>query len=206
MKVPFTHSGEFFVQSEERNKTAPLFDSWITPSLLNFLNHVSKYESYHPLICYFSIWLFSFWTKTDEFYKMNYYWWDFSFLFMKWCLSIRWLKKMEKIAIIPECFRDNFDVFPFRNYLRSLKQHNPNRMYKSIPLLLGSLLLLLGSCQSRQEKTELQANETDQDSKKVTISDVERGIRANIETRTQEGSGFFNLHLMSLSKMKSISF
>ena len=65
-------------------------------------------------------------------------------------------------------------------------------MRKSIPLLFGSLLLLLGACQSNQKKTELQSNETDQDRKKVTIGDVELGIRTNIETRTKEGGGYFD--------------
>ena len=58
----------------------------------------------------------------------------------------------------------------------------------SIPLLLGAFFLLFVSCQSKQDKTE---NVKDQDSVKVTISDVESGIRANIETRIQEGEGYF---------------
>ena len=58
----------------------------------------------------------------------------------------------------------------------------------SIPLLLGAFFLLFASCQSKQDKT---ANVKDQDSVKVTISDVESGIRANIETRIQEGEGYF---------------
>ncbi len=65
-------------------------------------------------------------------------------------------------------------------------------MHKSVPLLIGSLLLLLATCQTKQEKTALQPHETDQDRNKVTISDVERGIRANIKARTQEGGGYFN--------------
>ena len=63
-------------------------------------------------------------------------------------------------------------------------------MHKSIALLLGSLLLLLGACQSDRDK--IQSDEKDQDIKKVTISDVEHGIRANIETRIQDGGGYFN--------------
>jgi len=65
-------------------------------------------------------------------------------------------------------------------------------MHKSVPLLIGLLLLLLANCQSKQEKTAIQPEDTDQDRKKVTIRDVERGIRANIEARIQEGRGYFN--------------
>ncbi|MCK5103448.1 MAG: transglutaminase domain-containing protein, partial [Cyclobacteriaceae bacterium] len=72
-------------------------------------------------------------------------------------------------------------------------------MHKSIPLFLGLLLLFLAACQSNQDKTALQANETDQDTKKVTISDVERGIRTNIETRTKEGGGYFNFQSDSVN-------
>jgi len=62
-------------------------------------------------------------------------------------------------------------------------------MYKSIPLLTYSLLLLLTSCESKQEKTALQSSDMH---KKVTKRDVEQGIRANIETRTKEGGGYFD--------------
>jgi transglutaminase-like putative cysteine protease len=65
-------------------------------------------------------------------------------------------------------------------------------MHKSVPLLIGLLLLLLANCQSKQEKTAIQPEDTDQDRKKVTIRDVERGIRANIEARIQEEGGYFN--------------
>ncbi|MCK5700950.1 MAG: transglutaminase domain-containing protein, partial [Cyclobacteriaceae bacterium] len=70
-------------------------------------------------------------------------------------------------------------------------------MHKYIPLLLGLLLLLLAACQSNKDKT--QSNETDQDTKKVTISDVERGIRSNIEMRTKEGGGYFNFQSDSVN-------
>ena len=65
-------------------------------------------------------------------------------------------------------------------------------MQKSIPLFIGSFLLLIAACQSNQEKTEVPSKSTDQDSKKVTINDVEKGIRANIKARTEEGGGYFN--------------
>ena len=67
-------------------------------------------------------------------------------------------------------------------------------MHKSISLLLAALLLFLAGCQTSQDKTALQTNETDQVSRKVSISDVENGIRANIESRTKEGGGYFNFH------------
>lgn len=55
--------------------------------------------------------------------------------------------------------------------------------------------LLLGSCQSNSDKDE---NTTTEESSKVkrkpTIADVERGIRVNIEARTEEGDGYFNIH------------
>ena len=72
-------------------------------------------------------------------------------------------------------------------------------MHKYITPLVASLLLLLAACQSKVEKTALESDETDQDSKKVTISEVERGIRANIETRTKEGGGYFNFQKDTLN-------
>ncbi len=65
-------------------------------------------------------------------------------------------------------------------------------MHKSIPLLIGSFLVLFAMCQTDRNKTALQGNKTEQDSTKITVDDVERGIRANIETMTQEGGGYFN--------------
>lgn len=59
-----------------------------------------------------------------------------------------------------------------------------------ILLYLSSIVLLLAGCQSNQDNS--QSNEALQDTKKVTISDVERGIRANIETITKDGGGYFN--------------
>ena len=65
-------------------------------------------------------------------------------------------------------------------------------MHKSIPLLLGSLLLLLATCQSNEEETTDQPDKKDAGRKKVTIAQVERGIRSNIEMRIKEGGGYFN--------------
>ena len=65
-------------------------------------------------------------------------------------------------------------------------------MLKSIPLLLGSLLLLLAACQSKEEKTTDQPDKRDTGRKKVTIAQVERGIRSNIDMRIKEGGGYFN--------------
>lgn len=71
-------------------------------------------------------------------------------------------------------------------------------MRHSITLTLGSLILLLASCQSNQDKSALKSNETGQDIKKVTISEVESGIRANIETMSKDGDGYFNFQNDSL--------
>jgi len=65
-------------------------------------------------------------------------------------------------------------------------------MHRSIPFLLGLLLLLFATCQSNQEKTTDLPKETDLGNRKATITDVERGIRTNIESKTQEGEGYFN--------------
>lgn len=63
-------------------------------------------------------------------------------------------------------------------------------MHHSRSLILSSLFLLLFACQSKPEKD--QTTEKNQEAKKVTIIDVEQGIRANIETMTKEGGGYFN--------------
>ena len=65
-------------------------------------------------------------------------------------------------------------------------------MHKSILPVIGSLLLLYAACQSNPEKSAIQPIETDKDTKKVTIKDVDKGIRANIEARTKEGGGYFD--------------
>ena len=57
-------------------------------------------------------------------------------------------------------------------------------------LLTGSLLLALLACQSNQQSTA--ESETAKPKKKVTIEEVEQGIRANIAAKTKAGDGFFN--------------
>lgn len=67
-------------------------------------------------------------------------------------------------------------------------------MYKSAILTLTSLLLftlLFVSCQSSENKKENSKEEIK--TKKPSIADVERGIRANIEASTKEGNGYFNI-------------
>lgn len=70
-------------------------------------------------------------------------------------------------------------------------------MHKSI-LLTGLFFLFLAACQSHEEKTAPPLNESHQDVKKVTISEVEMGIRDNIETRIRESGGYFNFQKDSL--------
>ncbi len=65
-------------------------------------------------------------------------------------------------------------------------------MHKSNPLLIGTLLLLFFACQDNQEKSASQIHDTSQEKKKVTIKDVEQGIRANIAAKTKNGGGYFN--------------
>jgi len=65
-------------------------------------------------------------------------------------------------------------------------------MHKSKPLLISTLLLLFVACQDNQEKSASQLHDTNQGKKKVTIKDVDQGIRANIEARTRDGGGYFN--------------
>lgn len=61
-------------------------------------------------------------------------------------------------------------------------------MRNYISVLFSLIFLLNAACQSKQEESE----QEDQETKKVTISDVEQGIRTNIETITRDGGGFFN--------------
>lgn len=71
-------------------------------------------------------------------------------------------------------------------------------MHKSILLLISSFLLFLASCQTDKDKAAEQTNDTVPVLQKVTISDVESGIRANIETMTKDGGGYFNFQNDSL--------
>jgi hypothetical protein len=61
-------------------------------------------------------------------------------------------------------------------------------MFKSLPLLFGAMLAALIACQPGAENTALQSDEPQ---KKVTIEEVELGIRDNIEARIREGDGYF---------------
>jgi transglutaminase-like putative cysteine protease len=60
------------------------------------------------------------------------------------------------------------------------------------PGLILVILFILASCQSRKEESQIQSDREAENVKKVTIKDVERGIRANIDNRTLEGGGYFN--------------
>ena len=53
-------------------------------------------------------------------------------------------------------------------------------------------IAFLGGCQSTQEQAERSEDETIIVEEKVTIADVEQGIRANIEAKTKDGGGYFN--------------
>lgn len=64
-------------------------------------------------------------------------------------------------------------------------------MQNPIQLFIGLLLLTIVSCQSKKEKFTAIA-QADLDSINVTVDDVEKGIRANIEARLKEGAGYFD--------------
>ena len=67
-------------------------------------------------------------------------------------------------------------------------------MHNYYALLLGCVLLLFlifTGCKSDAEKTPHQSKDAKSVTKQVSIEDVEAGIRANIDARTQEGAGFF---------------
>ena len=65
-------------------------------------------------------------------------------------------------------------------------------MRYSTQFLFGFFLLMLANCQTGQEKSGSATEEMTQESNKVTIDDVEAGIRENIEVKTREGGGYFN--------------
>jgi len=65
-------------------------------------------------------------------------------------------------------------------------------MHKYVPQLTLSLLFLLTACQPTQEKVTQPPEHLESGKKKVTIQQVDRGIRANIQTRIKEGNGYFN--------------
>jgi transglutaminase-like putative cysteine protease len=61
-------------------------------------------------------------------------------------------------------------------------------MYKFI--VLPALVTVLFGCQSQEEQTSESSKTTNK--KKVTIEEVEQGIRSNIVARTEAGGGYFN--------------
>ena len=66
-------------------------------------------------------------------------------------------------------------------------------MNKLLPLLTAFILILVSACQSSEKQADQDDQLTAQErKKKVTIEEVEQGIRANIEARVKEGDGFFN--------------
>lgn len=66
-------------------------------------------------------------------------------------------------------------------------------MLKFMRYLIFLLLFTFSvfSCTTDQKENQ-QVNKRGSNGEKVTINDVERGIRANIDTRTREGGGFFH--------------
>lgn len=63
---------------------------------------------------------------------------------------------------------------------------------KSIFLILPVSILFLLSCQPNQNKNQEQSESVKKESVKVTVKDVEKGIRDNIEEITRNGDGYFN--------------
>ena len=62
-----------------------------------------------------------------------------------------------------------------------------------LQILFIAALIPLGSCQLQENKETLQSEEVSNNSTgKITIADVEKGIRANIGARTKAGGGYFN--------------
>ncbi len=75
-------------------------------------------------------------------------------------------------------------------------------MYKSANLLFSYFILFLAigvSCQEAKNEEKEQSVETKTKSKKPSIADVERGIRANIEANIEEDNGYFNIEKDSFS-------
>ncbi|MDZ7605374.1 MAG: hypothetical protein U5K79_07240 [Cyclobacteriaceae bacterium] len=67
-------------------------------------------------------------------------------------------------------------------------------MCKFLKILLPTFLVLFTACQSGTDKEK-----TVQTAQKVTIEDVEKGIRANIDRRVKERGGYFNLQTDTLN-------
>jgi transglutaminase-like putative cysteine protease len=68
------------------------------------------------------------------------------------------------------------------------------QMYKYLNIFFIPFVLLFTACQSGSDKEK-----TAQVVQKVTITDVEKGIRANIEKRVKEGDGYFNFQSDTLN-------
>ena len=68
--------------------------------------------------------------------------------------------------------------------------HTKNRV---LHISFIAVLILFGSCETQENKETIQSEKvSNKSTKKITIADVERGIRANIDARTKEGDGYFN--------------
>ncbi len=62
------------------------------------------------------------------------------------------------------------------------------------------LIFFLQSCKTNGNKAEDTATDEASDAmRKPKIADVERGIRANIDAKTKEGNGYFNIHKDTLN-------
>ncbi len=69
-------------------------------------------------------------------------------------------------------------------------------MYKSANLLFATFIMLLVvgvSCQEAKNEEKEETNEASLKTKKPSVEDVERGIRANIEANTKDGNDYFNI-------------
>ncbi len=65
-------------------------------------------------------------------------------------------------------------------------------MHNCLTLFIISVFLLLPACQTEQPTASEEPEVLQQDKKKVTISQVEAGIREHIDTKTQEAGGYFD--------------
>jgi transglutaminase-like putative cysteine protease len=74
-----------------------------------------------------------------------------------------------------------------RNKLLSLSMRN------LIRVTLGVLLITLWSCNLKTGETTIQTNKTAQPVKKVSIKEIEAGIKSYIQKKTEESNGYFYL-------------
>ena len=72
---------------------------------------------------------------------------------------------------------------------------NSNYLYSGFKLVL---ILFFAACTSENKESNLSTVAKEKEATKVTIGDVEAGIRANIETETKLGDGYFNFENDSL--------